>query len=209
MDMLEQHMSALIYDPTGNLVAQQLIQADGISGAINFYQKFVEAKRCARHGAAPSAAHVLCALFDKGDVQTCTELCGTLKPHVISIAKHLNGRFVCERMLAANRDIRDVVARSFQHLALQKGTQHLLVKLVETMEAGKRNNFFQNVVLPQFVALATNATASIVIQKLLQSSSEFMTAAKEFMKKQPGNVLRDMQQNFHGGFVARILTSTA
>lgn len=209
MDMLEQHMSALIYDPTGNLVAQQLIQADGISGAANFYQKFVKREDVLGMAQHPFAAHVLCALFDKGDVQTCTDLCGTLKPHVLAIAKHLNGRFVCERMLAANRDIRDAVARSFQHLVLQKGTQHLLVKLVETMEPAKRSTFFQNVVLPQFVALATNATASIVIQKLLQSSSEFLIAAKEFVKKQPAHVLRDMQQNFHGAFVARILTAAA
>jgi len=204
---IEQHITSLMYDSVGNLIVQQMIKASGHQGASTLFKKYLRGEEVLAACQHPSASHVVFTLMECVDPQTLADLCGTLKPHVITLAKHINGRFIVEKMIPLQRDIRETLIRQYVPLSLSKGTQHVLVLLFNAIDNQTRQNLIQNILLPQMRSLATNATSSIVIQKLLQSSPGFLAAAKKWAST--GTALRDLSQDFFGKFVAQIITNSA
>ncbi|CUG33250.1 Hypothetical protein, putative, partial [Bodo saltans] len=170
MTTVEQHMSSLIYDSTGNLIVQQLLRSGNPSTSSAFFRRYLKGEALLSAAQHAGAAHVVHTLFDCVDPPTFAEMCGILKPQCCNLARHLNGRFVVEKMIPSQKDVRDSLVRQFIPLAMAKGTQHLLVLLFEHLDNSSKTALLQNVVQPHFRQLATNGTSSIVLQKLLQGS---------------------------------------
>lgn len=204
MITVEQHMNSLIFDATGNLIVQQLLRSGTPSTSSAFFRRYLKGEALLTAAQHPSAAHVVHTLFDCVDPPAYAEMCGILKPQCCNLARHLNGRFVVEKMIASQRDVRDSLVRQFIPLAMSKGTQHLLVLLFEHLDNTSKTALVQNVVQPHFRELATNGTSSIVLQKLLQGSSFFSAAIKKWATE---SLLRELSQNFFGKFVVQILTN--
>lgn len=204
---VEQHMTTLMYDATGNLIVQQLLRSGGPQAANAFFKKYLRGENLVAAAQHPSASHVVFTLLDCVDPQSLTELCGSLKPHVAQLAKHVNGRFIVEKILPLQRDIREALLRQFVPLSMAKGTQHLLLALMNAADQTTRQNLIQNILLPQFRSLATNAVSTIVLQKLLQGSPVFLDAVRKYAAREAPTLLRDISQDFYGKFVAQIVNS--
>lgn len=207
MTTIEQHMSSLIFDATGNHIVQELLRSGSATSAGSFFRRYLKGEALLSASQHLCASHVVHTLFDRVDPPTFAEMCGTLKPHVCNLARHVNGRFVVEKMIASQRDVRESLVRQFIPLSMSKGTQHLLVSLFEHLDNGSKNTLLQNVVLPHFRQLAVNGTSSIVLQKLLQGNPFFLAAVKKWASSQGDGLLRELSQNFFGKFVVQIITN--
>jgi hypothetical protein len=201
---IEDHLGTLMYDPTGNLVVQEVLQACGQANAANFFRKNLRGEELAAACQHPHAAHVVHCLFGVLDARTHAELCAQLKPQVVELAKHINGRFIVEQAIPAHREIRDTLLRHFVELAFAKGTQHVLVSLVKALDAASKKNLLQSLLIPKLRDLAANATGSIVLQKILQSDEEIYKRIKEVLQ---GNaqLSKALSADFFGKFVVHIL----
>jgi hypothetical protein len=200
-------MNSLVFDATGNLIVQQLLRSGTPAAAAAFFRRNLKGDAFLSACTHPSASHVVHTLFDCVDPPTFAEMCGALKPHCCNLSRHINGRFIVEKMIPSQRDVREALVRQFVPLTLSKGTQHLIVMLFEHMDNSSKTALLQNIVFPQFRQLSTNGTSSIVLQKLLQGNSFFMTAVKKWVASQGEGLLRELSQNFFGKFVVQIITS--
>jgi hypothetical protein len=203
---IEDHLGTLMYDPTGNLIVQEVLRACGQVNAANFFRKNLRGEELLAACQHPHAAHVVHCLFETLDARTHAELCAQLKPHIIELAKHINGRFIVEQTIPSHREIRDTLLRHFFDLALVKGTQHVLVTLVKALDAASKKNLLEAVLVPKFRDLATNATGSIVIQKILQSDEEVYNRLNEALRANT-QLAKSLTADFFGKFVAQILNA--
>jgi hypothetical protein len=204
---LEQHFGSMMMDPQGNLIVQEMLKAMGPASASAFAKKHFAPAAIVGLAQHPSASHVLYALFDLVDGVMQTELCSLLKPHAIDLARHVNGRFIVEKLIPLRRDIREALCRHFVPLASSKGCQHLLVLLVQHLDPTMRENLINNIVIPSLKDLATHAGGgSIALQKLVQQIPQVAASARLHLKKEP-QLRRDLMQNFFGKFVVQILDS--
>ena len=203
---IEDHLGTLMYDPTGNLIVQEVLRACGQSNAANFFHKNLRGEELFAACQHPHASHVVHCLFETLDARTHAELCAQLKPQVVELAKHLNGRFIVEQTIPAHREIRDTLLRHFFDLTLVKGTQHVLVTLVKALDAASKKNLLECVLVPKFRDLATNATGSIAVQKILQSDEDVYNRLKEALKNNVA-LSRTLVSDFFGKFVVQIINA--
>lgn len=203
---IEDHLGTLMYDPTGNLIVQEVLRACGPANAANFFRKNLRGDELTAACQHPHAAHVVHCLFATLDARTHAELCAQLKPSLVELAKHINGRFIVEQTIPANREIRDTLLRHFFELTLVKGTQHVLVSLVKALDATSKKNLMESVLVPKFRDIATNATGSIVIQKILQSDEDVHTRLKEALASN-ANMGKMLTADFFGKFVVQIINA--
>lgn len=202
--MVEQDMSNLVYTEAGNLVVQAYLKALGKSGASLLAQKLASnGEELLSMCRSPYASHVVFTLFELVDPATHTLLCRTLKPHVLRLSAHVNGRFIVEKMIAASRDIREDVSSHFIALAQERGTQHLLCCLLASMDPRGKKHVVDEMIMPNFSTLATHQCGSIALQKLMQMEPTLLAAVRERLSA--NSLLRsDLAQSFFGKFVVQI-----
>ncbi|CCW67695.1 unnamed protein product [Phytomonas sp. Hart1] len=199
---IEQTMSSLLYDPIGNLVVQEYFQVIGPDAASKFTSKLMEEEILAMCR-SPFASHVLFTLLDVINPAARVSLCSTLKPHVLAIATHVNGRFIVERLVASSREVRDELVRQFYALAREKGTQHVLCSLVSHLDPRGKTHVIEKIIVPRLFELATHSCGSIVLQKLMQSDAGIAAAVKKRIAQEK-TLRNDLAQNFYGKFVVQI-----
>lgn len=202
---LEQSMTVLLYDQIGNLVVQEYLKNIGTAAASTFGRKLTKEDLFSM-SRNPFASHVVFALLDTVDPATQVLLCNTLKPVAASLATHLNGRFIVERIIAVNRDVREDLARQFLALSCEKGTQHVLTSLVANLDSRGKQSLIEKSIIPNLHAMATHACGSIVLQKIMQSDATVRHAVSEQFSKRP-HLRNDVAQNFYGKFVVQIAHS--
>lgn len=201
--MVEQDLVNLAYTEAGNLVVQAYFAALGKAGTSALAQKLAGGEDLLAMCRSPYASHVVYALFDAVDPKTHAILCNALKPHVLRLATHLNGRFIAEKMIVASREVCEDVARQFLTLAQERGTQHLLCALLASMDARGKQACVDKTILPNLVALATHQYGSIVLQKVIQAEPTVLAAVQQRLSA--NSLMRsDLAQNFFGKFVVQI-----
>ncbi|KPI83607.1 putative pumilio-repeat RNA-binding protein [Leptomonas seymouri] len=202
--IVEQDMSNLVYTEAGNLVAQTYLKALGKAGASLLAQKLANnGEELISMCRSPYASHVVFTLFELVDPATHTALCNALKPHVLRLATHINGRFIVEKIIAASRDIREDVSSQFTALAQERGTQHLLCVLLASMDPRGKKHVVDKLIMPHFSALATHQFGSIALQKLMQAEPTLLAAVRARLSSN-SLVRSDLAQNFFGKFVVQI-----
>ncbi|KAG5510105.1 hypothetical protein JKF63_07000 [Porcisia hertigi] len=201
--IVEQDLSNLVYTEAGNLVVKAYLTALGKSGASLLAQKLAKKGDLLSMCQSPYASHVVFALFELVDPTTHTLLCNALKPHVLPLSTHVNGRFIVEKMIAASRDVRDDVLRQFLSLAQERGTQHLLCALLAKMDARGKQACVEKTIMPNLTALATHQCGSIALQKLMQAEPTVLSAVQQRLSSN-SLVRSDLAQNFFGKFVVQI-----
>ncbi|KPA76961.1 putative pumilio-repeat RNA-binding protein [Leptomonas pyrrhocoris] len=202
--MVEQDMSNLVYTEAGNLVVQAYLKALGKAGASLLAQKLANnSEELVSMCCSPYASHVVFTLFELVDPATHTSLCNTLKPHVLRLSTHVNGRFIVEKMIAASRDIRSDVSSQFIALAQERGTQHLLCVLLASLDPRGKKHVVEKLIMPNFSALATHQCGSIALQKLMQAEPDLLAAVRARLSSN-SLVRSDLAQNFFGKFVVQI-----
>ncbi|CAJ1040798.1 hypothetical protein Q4I32_001745 [Leishmania shawi] len=201
--VVEQDLSNLVYTEAGNLVVTAYLTARGQSGASLLAQKLTRGEDLLSMCRSPYASHVVFALFELVDPTTHTLLCNALKPHVLSLSTHVNGRFIVEKMIEASRDVRESVSRQFLSLAQERGTQHLLCALLARMDARGKQTCLEKTIMPNLTALATHQCGSIVLQRLMQAEPTVLSAVRQCLSAN-SLVRNDLAQNFFGKFVVQI-----
>jgi hypothetical protein len=202
--MVEQDLSNLVFTEAGNLVVQAYLKALGKAGASLLAQRLANnGEELVSMCRSPYASHVVFTLFELVDPATHTLLCNTLKPHVLRLSTHVNGRFIVEKMIAASRDIREDVASQFVALAQERGTQHLLCALIASMDPRGKKHVVDKMIMPHFSTLATHQCGSIALQKLMQAEPSLLAAVRERLSAN-SLVRSDLAQNFFGKFVVQI-----
>ena len=176
VSVVESHLKELMYDPAGNLVVQQLLAALPAQQVASLYQRFIQ-KSVVEIATHASAAHVLVALLDIVDAKVHADIAQQVKPSVLDLATHLNGRFVVEKLIPNYSDIRETITNNFGKLAKQKGTQHVLVALWNALDDSKAKALIEKTIIPNITTYAVDPCSSIVIQKLLQDSQKRIAAA--------------------------------
>ncbi|KAH9599699.1 hypothetical protein LSM04_001415 [Trypanosoma melophagium] len=195
----EREITSLIYEPIGNLTSQEYIK---ICGAEELARKLIKNDELLSMAQHPYASHVIGCLFDHVGASTHTSLCNALRPHVVNLSKHLNGRFVVEKVIHTNRDICDLLLREFTALACEKGTQHVLCTLVANLDQRGKQRVIHSVISGLY-NLATQQCSSVVLQKLMQTDTTVLQAVKEELSKKP-HLRNNLAQNFFGKFVVQI-----
>ncbi|ORC88567.1 pumilio-repeat, RNA-binding protein [Trypanosoma theileri] len=195
----EKDMTSLIYDSIGNLTAQEYIK---VCGAEELARKLIKNDELLTMSQHPYASHVIGCLFDHVGASTHTSLCNALRPHVVNLSTHLNGRFVVEKVIHTNRDICDLLLREFTALACEKGTQHVLCTLVANLDQRGRQKVISTVISGLY-NLATQQCSSVVLQKLMQTDTSVLQAVKEELSRKP-HLRNNLAQNFFGKFVVQI-----
>ncbi|KAG5484737.1 hypothetical protein LSCM1_06558 [Leishmania martiniquensis] len=201
--MVEQDLTNLVYTEAGSLVVKAYLTALGKSGASLLAQKLAKGEDLLSMCRSPYASHVVFALFELVDPTAHTLLCNALKPHVLPLSTHVNGRFIVEKMIAASRDVRESVSRQFLSLAQERGTQHLLCALLARMDARGKQACVEKAILPNLTTLATHQCGSIVLQKLMQAEPTVLSAVRQRLAAN-SLVRSDLAQNFFGKFVVQI-----
>lgn len=201
--VVDYNLSSLVHSETGNLVVQAFLRALGKIGASQVAQKLVSQDELLPMCHSPYASHVVFVLFELVDPTTHTLLCNTLKPQVLRLSTHINGRFIVEKIIAASREVREEMARQFLSLAQERGTQHLLCCLVASMDPRSKQQCIDRVLLPHLVDLATHQYGSIVLQKLMQAEPAVLQAVQKQLASNT-HVRSDLAQNFFGKFVVQI-----
>ncbi|KAK7200675.1 pumillio protein 10 [Novymonas esmeraldas] len=201
--MVEQDLQRLVYTEAGNLVVQAYLTAVGKTGASLLAQKLAGGEDLVAMCRSPYASHVVFALFELVDPAAHTLLCNALKPHVLQLSTHVNGRFIVEKMVAASRDVRDDVSRQFLSLAQERGTQHLLCALLASMDARGKQACVEKAIMPNLASLATHQCGSIALQKLMQAEPTVLAAVQQRLSSN-SLVRSDLAQNFFGKFVVQI-----
>lgn len=199
---IEQNLSSLLYDAGGNLVVQAYLRALGPGEASAFARKLKKEELVAL-SRNPFAAYVVGALLDTVDATTHVMLCNLLKPYVATLATHLNGRFVVEKLIPASRDVRDELVRHFSALAMGQGTQHVLCALVASLDPRGKENLIRNTIVPSVRELATNSFGSVALQKLMQSDADVLSAVQLRLHNDTA-LTNDLAQTFHGKFVVNL-----
>ncbi|KAF5224001.1 hypothetical protein ECC02_002896 [Trypanosoma cruzi] len=196
---INQDMSSLMYDAIGNLTLQEYIKVCGGEEIARKLCKSDELLSMCQH---TYASHVVGSLFENVGATTHTNLCHALRPHVLTLSRHLNGRFIVEKAIHANRDICDLLLRHFMELACEKGTQHVLCTLMlNSDQRGKE--WVVNTVISGLVDLATQQCGSIVLQKLMLADALLLAAVKKELAQKP-RLRNNLAQNFFGKFVVQI-----
>lgn len=171
VSVVESHIKELMYDQAGNLVVQQLLASLPAPQLASFYQRFIQ-KSVAEIAVHASAAHVLVALLDIADAKVHADIAQQLKTSILTLACHLNGRFVVEKLIPNYSDVRETIFANFTKLAREKGTQHVIIALWNAMDDTKAKQLVEKTILPQLKDFAVDPCSSIVIQKLLQDSQK-------------------------------------
>lgn len=171
VSVVESHFKELMYDPAGNLVVQQLLAALPAAQVASLYQRFIQ-KSVIDIASHASAAHVLVSLLDIVDAKVHADIAQQVKPNVLALATHLNGRFVIEKLIPNYSDIRETITSNFPKLAKEKGTQHVLVALWNALDDSKAKQLIEKTIMPNLTQFAVDPCSSIVIQKLLQDSQK-------------------------------------
>ncbi|CCW60423.1 unnamed protein product [Phytomonas sp. EM1] len=197
-----QTMSSLLYDPIGNLVVQEFFRSIGVDEASKFTSKLMEEEILAMCQ-SPYASHVLFTLLDVINPATRVKLCSILKSHVMSLATHVNGRFIVEHLVAGSREVRDELVRHFYTLAGEKGTQHVLCTLVSHLDPRGKEHVIQKIIVPRLSELAMHPYGGIALQKLMQSDPDILAAVRKRIA-QESTLRNDLAQNFYGKFVVHI-----
>ncbi|EAN97946.1 putative pumilio-repeat, RNA-binding protein [Trypanosoma cruzi] len=196
---INQDMSSLMYDAIGNLTLQEYIKVCGGEEIARKLCKSDELLSMCQH---TYASHVVGSLFENVGATTHTNLCHALRPHVLTLSRHLNGRFIVEKAIYANRDICDLLLRHFMELACEKGTQHVLCTLMLNSDQRGRE-WVVNTVISGLVDLATQQCGSIVLQKLMLADALLLAAVKKELAQKP-RLRNNLAQNFFGKFVVQI-----
>ncbi|RNE97856.1 putative pumilio-repeat, RNA-binding protein [Trypanosoma conorhini] len=196
---LVRDMDTLMYDAIGNLTLQEYIK---ICGGEELARKLCKSDELLRVCQHTYASHVVGCLFERVGATTHTQLCHALRPHVVTLSKHLNGRFVVEKAIPANREICDLLLRHFMELACEKGTQHVLCTLMLNLDQrGKRR--VVSMILSGLSDLAMQQCGSIVLQKLMLADAPLLDAVKMELAQKP-RLRNNLAQNFFGKFVVQI-----
>ncbi|CCD14502.1 unnamed protein product [Trypanosoma congolense IL3000] len=193
----------LIYDPIGNVIVQEYMK---VCGGETFARKLLKGDELLSMCQHTYASHVVGSLFDNVGASTHTALCNALRPHVVPLTKHINGRFAVEKAIPASRDICDVLLRNFFSLACEKGSQHVLCTLMANLDSQGKSRVV-DIVLANLMQLATQQSSSIVLQKLMQSDQTLAQRVKEKLA-QDCNLRNNVAQNFYGKFVVQICDAT-
>lgn len=209
MQVLEKDIPALIFDASGNLVVQQLIQQTlaprPAAERAKFYERFVKPDllQMCQH---QFAAHVVVKLLEVLDAQVVAEIGATLRPHIVTLLQHVNGRFVVDRLIGPFKDIRDLIAARFADLSQLKGTQHALVRVYEVSDKKARAALVRSL-LPRAMQMACNQQSTLVIQKLIQLSRSGEIKDDGFFADEMKKCLNinALRQDFFGKFVAQLL----
>eukprot|EP00758_Cryptobia_borreli_P006700 Tbor_TRINITY_DN5191_c0_g1::TRINITY_DN5191_c0_g1_i1::g.25763::m.25763 len=226
LNAAEANMNTLIYDSAGNLVVQELLRTVSPAAVAAFFNKHVKGKaldsdtsceRAISMAKHQYASHVLFTLFDVLDAKCRLELCHILKNDLVNLSKHLNGRFVVEKVIPHCSDTRDILLTNFLKIALEKGTQHILLALWKHMDDKTAKKFINSTILPNLKPLATNAAGSLILQKLIQDSQQQQNSSTTPSKGTLCVVLYDaavknsqmkneLLRDFFGKFVIQVLT---
>ncbi|EKF39251.1 pumilio-repeat, RNA-binding protein, putative [Trypanosoma cruzi marinkellei] len=196
---INQDMSSLMYDAIGNLTLQEYIKVCGGEELARKLCKSDELLSMCQH---TYASHVVGSLFENVGATTHTNLCHALRPHVLVLSRHLNGRFIVEKAIHANRDICDLLLRHFMELACEKGTQHVLCTLMLNLDQ-RGKQWVVNTVISGLADLATQQCGSIVLQKLMLVDALLLAAVKKELAQKP-RLRNNLAQNFFGKFVVQI-----
>ncbi|RNF10609.1 putative pumilio-repeat, RNA-binding protein [Trypanosoma rangeli] len=192
-------MDTLMYDAIGNLTLQEYIKFCGGEELARKLCKSDELLSMCQHA---YASHVVGCLFDNVKATMHTHLCHALYPHVVTLSKHLNGRFVVEKAIHANRDICDLLLRHFMELTREKGTQHVLCTLMLNLdERGKRR--VVSMIISGLADLAMQQCSSIILQKMMLTDALLLNAVKNELVQNP-RLRNNLAQNFFGKFVVQI-----
>ncbi|KEG13691.1 pumilio-repeat, RNA-binding protein [Trypanosoma grayi] len=197
---IEKDMTSLMYDAIGNLTVQEYIKVRGAENLARSLMKSGEelASMC-QHA---YASHVVGCIFDNVGASTHSSLCNALRPHVVVLSRHVNGRFVVEKALGANRDICDLLLRHFTALACEKGTQHVLCALVSNLDQRGKQKVV-DLIISGLTELSTQQCSSIVLQKLMQADEVVLQAVQKELTQKP-RLRNNLAQNFFGKFVVQI-----
>ncbi|KAH8609596.1 hypothetical protein ERJ75_001200200 [Trypanosoma vivax] len=200
--IVEQDVINLSHDSIGNVMVQEYVKVCGGEKVINTLIKANGLLNMSQH---EYASHVVGCLFDNVGSSTHTTLCNALKKHVVTLSKHVNGRFVVEKAIPASRDICETLLRHFSLLAYERGTQHVLCTLVSNLDKRGKQQVAE-CVAAELGQLATNQCSSIVLQKLMQSDDTVLQKIREALERD-GRLRNNLAQNFYGKFVVNIASA--
>ncbi|CAD2222821.1 hypothetical protein, conserved [Angomonas deanei] len=190
------------FDSMGNLVVQDYLKALGTAGASKCAATLVKDTNLLRMSQNASASHVVFTLLDLVDGPTQTSLCNALKGVVVQLSTHINGRFIVEKLLRLSREVRDELVKQFLFLVQSKGTQHMLCTLLTCIDGRGRQHVIQGIIVPNLMAIATDASGSVNLQKMMQSDAEVLQAVQKAISATGART--PLLQNFFGKFVVRI-----
>ena len=203
-------LTALMYDPNGNLVVQELLRAMPVAERVSFFRKYVQddIEKIAYHA---YASHVLYTLLDLVDPKVQVEAIAALLPHQLELSKHVNGRFVVERMIEANKESRNLLVQNFVNLSFSKGTHFVLLKLYSVLDEPTKKKLASDVA-PSAAQMACDSNATLVLQKLLQADRKLSMENKKASTPMLDSVraalkpcMSQIAQDFFGKFVVNQL----
>lgn len=228
LDMLEPALiPQMITNDYGNIVIQSIVKNVKQPKRIEFYKKYI-APKLVEYCQHPFAAHVVHMLLENSsllDGTTHQSIFVALKPHVLELTQHLNGRYIVEQLVVPHREVKDILTTNFVALAGSKGSQQVLTKLYETADPATRARITK-VVADNLADLATNQASSISVQKLLQSdlnraaagnSKELLAEVRKMLglnvetgaEENKSSINNGLLQRLRGDFFGRFVVSIA
>lgn len=107
-------------------------------------------------------------------------------------------------MIRVSKTMQVKLTDAFLTLVYKKGTQTILTTLINLLDDAGRVNLINTKIKPHFMEIALHQNGSIVLQKILQSSSETKQELQKLIKGNTG-LIYDLTKNFYGKYVANLL----
>lgn len=199
---IERNLDDLIFHEWGNLVVQRYFKEVGVPTASAFAKKLIkDPKYFITLCKDTYASHVVFSLLDSVDAPAHTALSNTIKNNAQTLATHVNGRFLVEKVISASSELRSELLRQFIPLALEKGTQHILCSLVGALDQRGIENLLSQLKV-NLKRICTQQSGSIAVQKIMQSNAEIKAGVSKELKNE--KLRSELLQNYYGKFVVMI-----
>eukprot|EP00796_Vickermania_ingenoplastis_P004860 gene4860-3481_t len=203
---IEQSQDDLIFHPIGNLVVQRYYKEIGSAAASVYAKKVVKDQKYFMGLCRDNyASHVVYSLLDCVDASTHTLICSALKNNSKALAVHVNGRFLIEKIIPANSDLRNELTRQFVPLCMEKGTQHILCSLVSSLDQRGVESLIAKLTA-NLKTICTDQSGSITIQKLMQAHPPVREAVASALRASE-SLRQELSRNFFGKFETDLDTS--